>query len=132
MGILIFISFFCLALGAPLLLWDAFFLGGPATLDEYERFLRVDPARFAHLLRVSADHDHLLSDCPEIRARFRRERRQVRRLILQDLDKQFRAITAVGVMLAGLPKARELNFGSELLRWRVAFGWGCVRARLAL
>jgi hypothetical protein len=100
------------------LLWDRAGLGEPARLDQYEWFLDRS-CRFGHLSRIAAPDDfEFLKGFPgtgDLVSRLRRERRTVLRLVLQDLRQEFRALVAVGVMLAGLPTARQSSFGVKLM-----------------
>jgi hypothetical protein len=124
MGILIFFLVACVLMGLTLLLWDHTKLGEPARLDEYEWFLDRS-CRFGHLSRIAGpeDFDFLKSfpGAQPLVRRLHRERRRVLRLVLQDLRQEFRALVAVGVMLAALPTARQSSFGLKLLLRVVTF-----------
>ncbi len=124
MGILIFFLVVCFLMGLAVLLWDRQSLGEPARLDQYEWFLDRS-SRFEHLSRITAAEDfEFLERFPDTRhlvKRLRRERRTVLRLVLQDLRQEFRALVAVGVMLAGVPTARQSNFGMILMMRLAAF-----------
>jgi hypothetical protein len=124
MGILIFFLVACVLMGLAILLWDRRGLGEPARLDQYEWFLdRTN--RFAHLSRITAPDDfEFLRRLPggsRLVKRLRRERRVVLRLVLQDLKKEFRALVAVGAMLAASPTARQSSFGVKLMMRVLAF-----------
>jgi hypothetical protein len=105
-------------MGLAVLLWDRTRLGEPARLDQYEWFLDRS-CRFSHLSRIASRDDfEFLEKIPgagELVKRLRRERRAVLRFVLQDLRQEFRALIAVGVMLAALPTARESSFGVKLM-----------------
>jgi hypothetical protein len=122
MGTLILFLVLCVLMGLAVLLWDRTRLGEPARLDQYEWFLDRS-ARFAHLSRIGSPDDfEFLKSFPgagDLVKRLRRERRAILRLVLQDLRQEFRALIAVGVMLAALPTARESSFGVKLV-WRMA------------
>jgi len=124
MGVLIFLLVACVLMGLAMLLWDRTKLGEPARLDEYEWFLDRS-CRFGHLSRIAGpeDFDFLKSfpDAQHLVHRLRRERRRILRLVLQDLRQEFRALVAVGVMLADLPTARESSFAVKLMLRVVTF-----------
>jgi hypothetical protein len=111
-------------MGLAVLLWDRTRLGEPARLDQYEWFLDRS-CRFGHLSRIAASDDfEFLEGLPgaaHLVTRLRRERRAILRLVLQDLRQEFRALVAVGVMLASLPTARESSFGVKLMMRVAAF-----------
>ena len=118
MGIVIFFLMACVLAGLAVLLWDRKILGEPVRLDQYECFLDRS-SRFAHLSRITAPYDfEFLQGLPEglgLAKRLGRERRAVLRLILRDLRQEFRALVAVGIMLAALPTARRSSFGVKLM-----------------
>ena len=111
-------------MGLAVLFWDRAKLGEPARLDQYEWFLDRS-CRFGHLSRIAAPDDfEFLKTFPgseQLVKRLRRERRAVLRLVLRDLREEFRALVAVGVMLAGLPTARESSFGVTLMMGLTVF-----------
>ena len=127
-----------LILGGVLLLWDSSRLGGPARLDQYERFLDREPNRFRHLSRILAPDDarflkETLEQSPErdaILARFWSDRRRVLRFTLEDLEEEFSALVAVGLMLAGSSVAREESFALKLVFQSFLFHTVCKLLRL--
>jgi hypothetical protein len=124
MGTLIFFLVTCVLAGLAVLLWDRRILGEPVRLDQYECFLDHS-SRFAHLSRITAPCDfeflQSLPEGPDLARRLSRERRAVLRLILRDLRQEFRALVAVGIMLAALPTARRSSFGVRLMMSAAAF-----------
>ena len=110
-------------LGAGLLLWDSRRLGEPAKLDQYERFLDREPNRFRHLSRIMAEDDatflkETLHETPgrdALISRFWSNRRRVLRYTLEDLEEEFSALVAVGLMLAGSSVARQDSFALRLV-----------------
>jgi hypothetical protein len=123
-GILVFFLVVCVLMGLVALLWDRTRLGEPARLDEYEWFLDRS-CRFAHFARITSPEDieflKGFAGAGYLVKRLRKERRAVLRLVLQDLRQEFRALVAVGVMLAALPTARESSFGVKLMVRVLAF-----------
>jgi hypothetical protein len=118
MTILTFFLVACVLMGLAVLLWDRTKLGEPARLDQYECFLDRG-WRFEHLSRIAAPDDfEFLKGFPgsgRLVSRLRRERRRVLRQVLRDLRQEFRALVAVGIMLASLPTARQSSFGVKLM-----------------
>src|SRR5947207_3234331 len=107
------------ALGVAILVWDWRCLGEPARLDQYERFLDRSPGRFDFLARINAPEDFdFLRRFPggdRLARRLLSERRYVTRYVLVDLRVEFRAMVAVGIMLAASPTARNESFGLRLM-----------------
>ena len=136
--IFLFVVVGVLMLGAGLLLWDSSRLGEPARLDQYERFLDREPNRFRHLSRILAPDDasflkEALAQSPEreaILARFWGDRRRVLRFTLEDLEEEFSALVAVGLMLAGSSVAREESFAVKLVFQSFVFHAVCKVYRL--
>jgi hypothetical protein len=132
-----FIFFLAIAvvMGLAALVWDRGRLGSPARLDQYECFLDRDPDRFRHLSRIMGhqDRDFLRSipGAEHLAARLERDRRRVLRLVLSDLQEEFRALVAVGVMLAAAETARQDSFGVKLMWQTVRFHCVCWLLRAA-
>jgi len=137
-GILLFVVVSVLMLGMGLLLWDKSRLGEPARLDQYERFLDREPHRFRHLSRILAAGDarflqETLEQTPErhaILSRFWSNRRRVLRYTLDDLEEEFSALVAVGLMLAGSSVARQDSFAVKLVAQSLLFHTVCKLFRL--
>jgi hypothetical protein len=136
-GILLFVVVSVLMLGVGLLLWDHRRLGEPARLDQYERFLDREPNRFRHLSRIMAGDDAeflkaALKGSPEsgaILSRFWSDRRRVLRYTLLDLEDEFSALAAVGLMLAGSSVARQDSFAMKLVAQSFLFHSVCKLLR---
>jgi len=94
-------------------------------LDQYERFLDRSPDRFEHFSRIMGREDiDFLESLPEGRplvSRLRRDRRRVLRYTLEDLQEEFRALVAVGLMLASSSTARQDSFGMRLIWHSITF-----------
>jgi hypothetical protein len=136
-GILLFVVAGVLMLGAGLLLWDSRRLGEPARLDQYERFLDREPNRFRHLSRIMTGDDasflkDALRETPGgaiLLSRFWRNRRRVLRYTLEDLEEEFSALVAVGLMLAGSSVARQDSFAMRLVAQSFWFHTVCKLLR---
>ncbi len=118
-----------LILGLGLLLWDRQLLGEPARLEQYEKFLDRVPDRFRHLPRIMSSEDaDFLTGLPsgkDLVPALWSNRRRVLRYTLADLQEEFNALVAVGVMLASSPTAREDSFGVTLMFQALRFRAVC-------
>ena len=137
-NILLFVVVSVLMLGVGLLLWDRRRLGEPARLDQYQRFLDREPDRFRHLSRIMAPDDgrflkEALREAPggdAVLTRFWRNRRRVLRYTVQDLEEEFSALVAVGLMLAASSVARQDSFAVKLVAQSAVFHSVCRLLRL--
>ena len=125
MGVLTAVLACSVLAGVVVLFWDWLGLGTVPTLHQYEVHLQFTARSLAHVSRIWRQDDlRYVRDLPAGRhllARLRRDRRRIRRLILLDLCRQFRASVAVATMLATLPTARRSNIGLHVLLWNARF-----------